>query len=523
MKRIFPMNRVEGDLKITLETDKGVVSEAWSSGTMYRGFENIMLGRGSLDGLVITPRICGICSTSHLYAAAKALDMICQTDIPDNAVRVRNICLMTEMIQNDVRHAALLFMPDFCNSRYADSQLSEEAFRRYAQLKGQMAIETIRESKKLIEIIAILGGQWPHSSFMVPGGVVCVPGATDISNCRYLLNTFRRWYEKRFLGCGIERWSEVRSMADLNVWLDESESHRNSELGFFIRFSKEAGLDKIGRGCGHFISFGALDMPDHTEIKSLNGGKTLLPAGFDLTPFHQRNITEDISHSWFGGPSEPKHPFEGVTKPYATGSEDKRYSWAKAPRYEGLPAETGPLADMIIAGHPLLLNLAEISGGVSVFTRQLARMIRPALLIPFADIWLKEISAAKENFFKDYEMPESGDGFGLTQAPRGAVGHWVKIRDSQIEKYQIITPTAWNASPRDSNGFRGPWEEALIGVEIRDDDNPIEAQHIIRSFDPCLVCTVHAIHPSPDPSPERRGESSIYSPFPFREGGWGVR
>ncbi len=494
---VFPMNRVEGDLNISVELNNNIISEARCSGMMYRGFENIMIGRGTLDGLVITPRICGICTTAHLTAAVKALDMICNADIPDNAVRVRNICLMTEMIQNDVRHSTLLFMPDFCNPGYSNLSLFEEAAKRYTPLKGLSAAETIRESKQLIEIIAILGGQWPHSSFMVPGGVVSVPGMTDISVCRYLLNNFRKWYEKRFLGCSAERWAEVRSISDMRLWLEESESHADSDLGFFIRFSEEIGLDKIGKGHDNFISFGAFDMPEDTSVRSLNHEKTLLPAGFScchhINPFHQRNISEDCGHSWFNRSDEAKHPFEGFTVPYATGSEDKRYSWAKSPRYEGLPAETGPLADMLIAGHPLLSDLVG-NQGTSVFARQLARMIRPALLIPFADIWLKEIADIREPFFQDYDMPESGDGYGLIQAPRGALGHWVKIRDSKIQNYQIITPTTWNASPKDSKAIRGPIEEALIGTEIREPDNPVEAEHIIRSFDPCLVCTVHAIN-----------------------------
>jgi hydrogenase large subunit len=500
---IFPMNRVEGDLKMMLGLENGSIAEALCSGMMYRGFENLMIGRGPLDGLVITPRICGICTTAHLAAAAKALDMICHAEVPDNAVRVRNICLMTEMLQNDIRHSVLLFMADFSNTRYSGSSLFGEAVRRYAPLRGHASAAVIRESKKLIEIIAILGGQWPHSSFMVPGGVVSVPGMTDISNCRYLLNNFRKWYEKHFLGCSAERWAEIRSMSDMNLWLEESESHFNSDLGFFIRFSEQAGLDRIGKGCENFISFGALDMPEHTAVKPLislinqNGKNTLLPAGFScsyhVNPFEQKNIREDASYSWFSAPDEGRHPFEGITIPYATGSEDRRYSWAKSPRYEGLPAETGPLADMLIAGHPLLTDIVR-NNGPSVFSRQLARMIRPAILIPFADMWLKEIADIREPFFQEYDMPESGDGYGLIQAPRGALGHWVRIRDSKIQSYQIITPTAWNASPKDSNDIRGPIEEALVGTYIGDTDNPIEAEHIVSSFDPCLVCTVHAIN-----------------------------
>jgi len=502
---ILPLNRVEGDLKIHLELDNNIVTQARSSGVMYRGFENIMIGRGPLDGLVITPRICGICSTAHLKAAAKALDMVCKVNIPDNAKRVRNITLMTEMLQNDVRQAFLLFMCDFANPYYKNHSLFEEAVRRYEPLKGETAIQTIQESKKIIEIIAIFGGQWTHSSFMVPGGVVSVPGAGDITKCLYLLRHFRTWYEKRVLGCSLERWQDVKSKADLDLWLDESDSHKNSDLGFFIRFAKEAGLDKLGKGHENFICFGSFDMPEHTGVSSLNetglssDNRQFFPGGFskgtETETFNHEKVTEDITHSWFSNSEAASHPFDGVTKPYATGWDGEKYSWAKAPRYNGLPAETGPLAEMIMAQHPLFVDLIT-KEGPDLFVRELARIVRPALLMPVVKIWLKEIAPGDDNkdgFFRNYGKIESGQGFGLTEASRGALGHWIKIKEGKIEKYQVITPTTWNASPCDCNGVRGPWEEALINTEIRDIENPIEAGLIVRSFDPCLVCSVHAI------------------------------
>jgi hydrogenase large subunit len=170
-----PLNRVEGDLEVRVELDGGRVSDAWSSGTMYRGFEQMLVGRGARDGLVITPRVCGICSTSHLTAAVGALDMISGASLPPDAVRIRNIALMTEYLQNDLRHAFLMFAVDFTNPVYKGNPLFEEASRRCLPLKGETVIEVIRETKKIIEITAILGGQWPHSSYMVPGGITTVP------------------------------------------------------------------------------------------------------------------------------------------------------------------------------------------------------------------------------------------------------------------------------------------------------------------------------------------------------------
>ena len=496
--QIYPLNRVEGDLELQIEIESDMVVDARCSGIMYRGFENLLVGRAALDGLVLTPRICGICSTSHLLAAAKSLDMFYNADVPDNAKRVRNITSIAEMIQNDLRHAILLFMPDFTHVRYRESPYYDETLKRYAPLKGESTIQTIRETKRMLEIIAILGGQWPHSSFMVPGGVVSVPSANDINQCLFLLKKYRMWYENQVLGCRIERWLDIKSAADLQDWIDEAQSHARSDLGFYIQLAEMAGLKHIGRGHGNFICSGSLDMPGHTDIRNLCGtnGTTFLPAGFshnlNIEPLNQEKITEDLSHSWFNDDGIAKHPFEGDTVPYATGRESGKYSWTKAPRYAGMPAETGPLAEMVVGSVPLFVDLVK-HDGTNAFVRQLARMVRTAYLLPVMEQWLKEIVACNEDFYAYHGEMDDGKGFGLIEAPRGFLGHWVKIKDEKISRYQIITPTAWNASPRDDQGVRGPWEEALVGTQIQDADQPIEVDHIIRSFDPCLVCTVHAV------------------------------
>lgn len=495
--QVYPLNRVEGDIKIRLEVEDNVVTDAWSSGVMYRGFENILVGRGHLDGLVITPRVCGICSTSHLYAAAKALDMISAAQLPDDAIRIRNSTLMVEMIQSDIRHAFLIYLADCCRPAYRDHRLYGESLKRYEPMVGEVYRQVVRVTKKILEIIAILGGQWPHSSFMVPGGVVSLPNQNEITQCLYLLKDFRNWYECQVLGCSIERWNEVTTASKLQDWLDESEQHFGKELGFYIRFSREAGLDRIGTGHGNYLSFGLLDMPRNTGVTPVGNGTTLLPAGFvkqgrSVEAFHEERVTEDTSHSWFSNGSGGVHPYSGETKPYATGDEGKRYSWMKAPRYDGIPAETGPLAEMLISQSPLFQDLVK-ENGPNAFVRQLARIVRPAVLLPVLETWLTEICCSRRKFFHNYNPIETGQGFGLTEAPRGALGHWVKVRNGRIEKYQIITPSAWNGSPRDEKGIRGPWEEALIGTRVRDVNNPIEVDHVIRSFDPCLVCAVHVI------------------------------
>ncbi|MGD0281627.1 MAG: nickel-dependent hydrogenase large subunit [Dissulfurispiraceae bacterium] len=486
------MNRVEGDLEVNVDIDDGVVTDAWCSGTMYRGFEKILVGRGSYDGLVITPRICGICSTSHLVAASRALDMVTGVTVPPDAVRVRNIAQMAEHIQSDVRHYILMFAVDFANPAYKDHPLFEEAVRRYEPFKGKSVSEAIRQTKKVLEIIAIIGGQWPHSSFMVPGGIASIPSKSDLLQCGLLLRQYRTWYEQRILGCSIERWREIRSAGDLDAWLEERPEHRDSDLGFYLRFARSIGLDKTGKGVGAFLSFGALELPEGTTVRG-GGTNSLIPAGFAnagrINGFDQAKVAEHVASSWYMDYEGGKHPYQGETQPYATGKENNKYSWAKAPRYDDCPVETGPLAEMVIAGNPLIAGMIG-SEGPSTYLRELARLVRPVELIPAMESWLKEGNVNS----KYYTLPgeaRNGEGFGLTQASRGALGHWLKIENDVIRHYQIITPSAWNFSPRDSRGKRGPVEEALSGTRVKDMANPVELGHVVRSFDACLVCTVH--------------------------------
>lgn len=500
-KRIIcdiPLNRVEGDLEIRVELENKVIVDAWSSGTMYRGFENLLVGRGALDGLVITPRICGICSTTHLMAAAQALDQISGVTLPDNAIRLRNVTLMAEHCQSDVRQSVLMFLPDFSSASYAAHPLYAQALERYAPLAGARCIDVVRQTKTLLEIIAILGGQWPHSSYMVPGGVTYIPPLSELNQCRHILRHYRQWYEQSVLGCSLARWQALQSAADLDHWLSQDAAHRESDVGFFLRFAKEAGLQVLGQGHGHFVSFGSLDLPLETSLAAGRGARQLVAAGFaphdaPVQAFEQTQVSEHVAASWYADYEGGRHPFEGETEPRATGLDGKKYSWGKAPRYAGLPAETGPLAERIISGDALFCDLLR-RDGLNLVTRQLARLTRPATLLGAMEVWLDEmIARPTQPYFEHVEPIQNGRGFGLIEAARGALGHWVEIREGQIARYQIVTPTAWNGSPRDAAGVRGPWEQALIGTPVADITNPVEAGHVVRSFDPCLVCTVHVV------------------------------
>lgn len=481
----IPMNRVEGDLEIRVTLEDGVVVDAASCGTMFRGFENLLRGRAALDGLVITPRICGICTTAHLVAAARALDEAAGIAPTETGHLVREVALAIETVQSDLRQVLLMFAPDFASDAHRGVPLHDEAVRRHRPFEGTSVIEAIRATKHLLEIIAILGGQWPHATFAVPGGTVSAPSAAEATRCRHILSTFRAYYERQVLGCSVDRFSAVESADALDAWLDESPAHADGDLGFVVRYARSIGLDRLGRGHGRFLAAPGLLAPAGGVMEAFDA-----PTALDA-----RLVTEDVASSWAASHETPRHPSQGETKPYASGREGPRYSWAKAARYDGRPAECGALATLLAARDPLFVDLLPRSPtkGPNALLRVLARLVRPARLLARIDAALATLGKATGPSCPSRVDIEDGVGQGLVDAPRGMLGHWITIERGKIARYQIVTPTGWNGSPRDGAGVRGPWEEALVGTRVADPENAIELGYVVRSFDPCLVCTVHAV------------------------------
>lgn len=486
----LPVNRVEGDLEISVDIAHNEVVKAQVAGTMFRGFEQMMRGRGLLDGLVITPRICGICSTSHLYAAALALDNLHQAEVPDNAVRMRNLTHIAEHLQSDLRHVILMFAVDFAHPRYARRGFFAEAERRYTPLRGESAIETVKATRQILEIVALIGGQWPHSSFMVPGGIVSTPNSADLRKCRMILAEFQRWYEERILGGSLELWQQVTSASDLDAWCRDP-AHRHADLAQIVAISRVLKLDR-GNEPTTLISGGALPLPT-SECGS--GDIHLLRAGVwrtgIRTALDASRISEQLTSSYYDSSLDlPGSMYREKARPDP--DKEQAYSWVKTPCYQERPAETGPLAELLCNGHPLLVDWVK-QHGISPLARELARLVRPTELIPAALRWLKE-TTPQQGYYQEPGPCEFGRGLGMVQASRGMLGHWLEVRDGRIENYQIITPTSWNAAPRDSRGQGGPIEQALLGAKVEDAEHPLELGHIVRSFDPCLVCAVHSLH-----------------------------
>lgn len=488
------LNRVEGDLTINLQLEEGVVVDARTVGTLYRGFEQILVGRTPRDAMVITPRVCGICGTAHLYAATLALEQAWQLPVPPNATRIRNLCLMAEGIQNDLRQTFLFFAPDFCHARYAGHPLYPELMAAFEPFKGAIHRETLAMTRRVLEIVAQFGGQWPHSSYMLPGGVVTQPDARRVTACRAVLDEIAAWYQQRVTGVPLEEWLAIDSADRLFDRMQQREMAA-SALGLMTRFARSLDMHLLGPGTPHLLSCGAWCDPErwgapyHAHLSA---------SGFydaerdEIAAFDQNLIAEHVRHSWFRPYAGGRHPYQGETVPdYQPGTD--RYTWAKAPRYDGKVVQTGPLAELFMAGDGLIRALYRREGG-GAWLRQFARVRRAALAMVRARQMLDELAVDLDgpHYLDPPAAAETdGEGCGLVMAARGALGHWIRIQDGVIQKYQIVTPTAWNASPRDSAGEMGHWERSLIGLRVEDPDDPIEIGHLIRSHDPCLVCTVH--------------------------------
>jgi len=497
---IDPLTRIEGHLAIKIELDGKRVTNAYSSGEMFRGFEQILKGRDPLDAQQITQRICGVCPVSHGIASIKAQDNAYGITPPDNGRIIRNLILGANYIQSHIVHfyhlsaldfvdiAAILkyggrnaklrelkswvkaeisskvlypaapFLPRYSGTYVDNNQANFMAISNY--------VDALEMRKKAQEMAAIFAGKLPHVASIVPGGVTEKVTAKKIAQY-------------------------ISKLKDLQTFVNDS--YLQDVLNVAGAFP---GYFKVGIGCKNFLSYGVF--PETSDVND-----NYFPAGVlingRLKEFDQQKITEDVFYSMFDSDSG-LHPSNGKTDP----NPDKQsaYSWLKAPRYDGKVMEVGPLARMLVAyhkGHPevkkqvnrILRKLnANASVLVSVLGRHAARAIECKIVAGQCMKWAEQLVPGKPAF-ADFEIPKSARGFGLTEAPRGALGHWLEINDYKISNYQCVVPTTWNCSPRDDKGKPGAVEQALKNTGVYDDKNPIEATRVVRSFDPCIACAVH--------------------------------
>ncbi|HET9405635.1 MAG TPA: nickel-dependent hydrogenase large subunit [Candidatus Sulfotelmatobacter sp.] len=552
---IDPVTRIEGHLRIEAEVNGGAVTDAWSSGTMFRGIELILRGRDPREAWIWTQRICGVCTTVHALTSVRAVEDALGIEVPENANLIRNIIAASQYVQDHVIHFYHLHALDWVDVTLAlkadpakTSQLAEsispwpkssktyfkavqdkvKALVESKQLSlfssgywGHPAyhlppeanllavahyIEALEFQKDYIRIHAVLGGKNPHLQTYLVGGMSTSmdpnePGAT-INPERVTLLT--------------ELAAKGQEFVD-QVYVPDVLAVANFYRDWF----------GLGEGLGNFLSYG-----DYPQGGVKDPARFYLQRGaifgHDLSKVHPvdpAQVSEYVTHSWYeygDGDQQGKNPYQGETKPKYTGPKppfehlnvDQKYSWLKAPRYQDRPMEVGPLSRMVIAyasGHPdvkpvvdaVLAKLnAPATALFSTLGRIAARAIEAKVMAGQVTKWVAELGDQLghgdlrihngEKWDPD-TWPKQAQGWGFHEAPRGALGHWVHIEDKKIQNYQCVVPTTWNAGPRDGKGQRGAYEAALLKTPIADPERPVEILRTVHSFDPCLACAVHVV------------------------------
>ncbi len=480
---VGPFNRVEGDLEVRLEIADARVSQAWVVAPMYRGFEQILRGKDPRDALVIAPRICGICSVSQSMAAAYALAQAQQLAMPANGELATNLILACESLADHLTHFYCFFMPDFARPVYATEPWYPAIESRFRALAGEAVREALPARAQFMHLMGILAGKWPHSLSLQPGGSTRPVQAHERLQLGAILSAFRRFLELRLFGDSLESFAAISSANALAQWRDRS---LKGDLRAFLRVAQALGIDRLGPGPGLYMSYGAYPIAGERLFR--DGVWSGVDSGGGQHPLDPGDIREDQTHAWMAVNGAPLHPSEGATVPDA--DRPGAYTWCKAPRLDGRPVEVGALARQLVQGHPLIRDLAA-QGSVGVVARVVARLMELSLVLPAMEDWTRRLKPG-EPFCVQGPAPREATGVGLVEAARGSLGHWLGIRQGRIRAYQIVAPTTWNFSPRDRDGCPGPLEQALVGAPVRPGETaPVAVQHIVRSFDPCMACTVH--------------------------------
>jgi len=551
---VDPVTRIEGHLRIEAEVDGGAVKEAWSSSTMFRGIELILRGRDPRDAWAFAQRICGVCTTVHAVASIRAVEKAIGATPPPNARLLRNLIMAAQNVQDHVihfYHLHALDWVDIVNAMSADpaktaslaQSLSDwplssatyfsgmqDRLKAFVQ-RGQLGIfanaywghpayklppeanlmafahylEALDWQRRFIKIHAILGGKNPHLQSFLVGGM-----ATPVDpDSQSALNMDTIAALQKLVADGHDFVSRVYLPDVLAI------------ASFYKDWAS------IGAGVGNYMAYGDYPMDD-SENPEL-----FLPTGIihgrDLTKIatvDPAKVSEWVAHSWYDysvGDDQGLNPFKGETKPHYTGPKPpyqlldvaQKYSWLKSPRYDGAPMEVGPLARMLIAygsGRPPRVKqlvdttLSTLKIGpealFSTLGRVAARAIEAQVLIESMDMWVQGL--ADNMGRRDYRIQDNSKwdpsawpadcfGYGLHEAPRGSLGHWVHINKGAIVNYQCVVPSTWNAGPRDAKGQPGPYEASLAGTPVAKPDQPLEILRTVHSFDPCMACGVHVV------------------------------
>lgn len=457
---IDPVTRIEGHLRIDITVDvKGGVQQivdAKSVGTLFRGFEKILVGRDPRDAAHITQRICGVCPVAHAQASVLAQDNALGTKIPANARILRNLVNAANFIDSHLLSFYLLTLPDYIAGAapmppFTPGWTNDRRFD--AATEKQLAANTVAAiamRRQAQESGALFAGKLPHPVTFINGGITAAALPAKITAFRAYLDKVIPFIQNTYL-------LDAQTLA--SVYKD---------------------YYTLGKGYGRLLAFGVFELDTTTTNKLFKAGYVASPTS-PVAALNALNVQEFVTYSYYNNTDNAKKPSVGTTTPMYP--KTSAYSWLKAPRYGTLPCEVGPLARMWVSG--------DYRKGVSAMDRIVARAYEALKIAKAARAWVDQVVPNGSVYTTPTSLFGTRSGVGLTEAPRGALGHWFGTSNNTISRYQIITPTCWNCSPRDNKNVAGPLEQALIGTPVADPSFPIEAVRIVHSFDPCLDCAVH--------------------------------
>jgi len=551
---VDPVTRIEGHLRVEAEVEGGVVTQAWSSSTMFRGIEIILRGRDPRDAWAFAQRICGVCTTVHAIASIRAVEKAIGAEPPPNARLLRNLIMAAQVVQDHVvhfYHLHALDWVDIVNALEGDPAKTASLAQSISDwpLSSAQYFAGVRNRIKAFVERGQLGpfanAYWGHPAYRLP------PEANLMAVAHYLeaLDWQRRFIKihailggknphlQSFLVGGMATPVDPDAQASLNM---HTITALNDLVADGIAFVSRVYIPDViavasfykdwaslGAGVGNYMTYGDYPMNDDATPQMF------LPPGIiqgrDLTKIaavDQNKVSEWVSHSWYNysvGDDKGLNPFQGETTPNYTGPKPpferlnvaEKYSWLKSPRYDGAPMEVGPLARMLVAyasGRPTrvkeLIDKVLSSLGVgpealfSTLGRIAARAVEAQVIVESMNMWVQGLA---ENMARhDYRIQDNSKwepaswpkdclGAGFHEAPRGSLGHWVHINNGSIVNYQCVVPSTWNAGPRDAQGRPGPYEAALVGTPVAKPDQPLEILRALHSFDPCMACAVHVV------------------------------